>query len=1068
MFGLLLLIIRRSLRNAPLTAAVLIGLLVLVMLLAAAPLYTAALADVGLRAALADAPLSQRGVRAIFVTQQLQQAEQTRLSRLLGQTAREVAWLKPAILAAISTESLLPPEGYSRGEVSLVEADTALANLSVVEGRLPRATGAGGTTEVVLGAAAADMLGLHLGDRLALSESMGGARVMQIQVVGLVEPADATAPFWQSGLLSLEPTVSASRRAATVVVAPGTLWTQVVPRFPRGRVNGEYRWLIVFDLRGVDSSNVLQAQAGINRVVQTTNRTLGGANAGSDFDTIVADYRQRLAIMRAPLFLLFVEIAGLALIYIAWVAAFQAEATASEQAVLGARGAGLRQIAGISGGQAALLAAGAALAGIPLALLLLRVSARLGPLASLARVQELRLVATPDAPPYALAASAIGFLVLAVPAVPAARRSIVALRQTMARPPTLPFWQRISLDLMVAVVAVVALVQIERQGSLLQRMREGFVIDPFLVVAPFLILVAGALLFLRVYPWLLSLTQGLAARGRGLPLALALVQLTRNRAAAIRLVLLLSLTAGLGLFTQTFGANLARNQRQRAGYSLGADGRATLADSRPLLPGALPPGVRASPVLRDTVAAAETPDVAVPLLAIDPAQFGSVAFNPPDHPILPLPALLGALGPTPPPDGLALPGRPKRFSLALELHKAPYSPAVILSDVAGTFHRLQLAPVAAAGQRQTFAATLDLPAAAFPVRLVALGLLPTDWVNWGADELSKKAVSGTLASLTVDGTVVERWNGSGGKWAAVPAADVDPSDPAAGSVDLRGATLKIARGRQMRAVLLEPNPQELAPVPVAVDEQFGQANHLNVGDTRLLLVRNRPVPVRVVARVAHFPSLGIAGEPFVIAQEPRLLRLLNRSFAPPIAPNEAWLALSDDAATLERVRRTPGLGSLVLQSAVLRSLSRDPLAIGLAGVFYLGFLTSLGLTVLGFATALYLAGRRRTTEFAVLQALGLDRQGVLRTLALEQVILVILALLAGTGLGAGLAHLILPLMAIGDRGQPVVPPYLVIVPWRTLALTYAALIGLFAAVTAIVLWLLLRRGIGRALRIGEE
>src|ERR671916_221427 len=63
MFGLLLLIVRRSLRNAPLTLAVLVGLLVLVTLLVAAPLYTAALADVGLRATLADAPLDQRSVR---------------------------------------------------------------------------------------------------------------------------------------------------------------------------------------------------------------------------------------------------------------------------------------------------------------------------------------------------------------------------------------------------------------------------------------------------------------------------------------------------------------------------------------------------------------------------------------------------------------------------------------------------------------------------------------------------------------------------------------------------------------------------------------------------------------------------------------------------------------------------------------------------------------------------------------------------------------------------------------------------------------------------------------------
>lgn len=271
----------------------------------------------------------------------------------------------------------------------------------------------------------------------------------------------------------------------------------------------------------------------------------------------------------------------------------------------------------------------------------------------------------------------------------------------------------------------------------------------------------------------------------------------------------------------------------------------------------------------------------------------------------------------------------------------------------------------------------------------------------------------------------------------------------------------------MRGVLLRPNPQDLAPVPVAVDEQVLRANNLTLGSTTLFLVRSRLVPVHIVAVPARFPSLGIDAEPFVVAHGPRLLRFLNSSFATLTVPNELWLDLPDDAATIEQVRRTRGVDTLLLQTTVLRSLSRDPLAVGIAGIFFLGFVTSVGLTALGFGISIFLSGRRRTVEFAVLQAIGLDRRGVLRTLAVEQAALVSLALFAGTGLGAGLGRLILPLMAISDEGRAVVPPYLVIVPWRTLALTYGALIALFASVTMLVLWLLLRRGIGSALRIGE-
>jgi ABC-type antimicrobial peptide transport system permease subunit len=227
------------------------------------------------------------------------------------------------------------------------------------------------------------------------------------------------------------------------------------------------------------------------------------------------------------------------------------------------------------------------------------------------------------------------------------------------------------------------------------------------------------------------------------------------------------------------------------------------------------------------------------------------------------------------------------------------------------------------------------------------------------------------------------------------------------------------------------------------------------------------VLVQIGGIVERFPSLGIDGAPFVVAHGPRLLRLLNASFFRPATPNELWLRLPGDPAVIEQVRTTDGIGTLLLQTATLHSFSRDPLAVGIAGVFFLGFVTSVGLTALGFAVATYLAGRRRMVEFAVLQALGLSQRAVLLILAMEQAVLVTLALLAGTVLGIVLGRLIVPLMAIGDRGRAVVPPYQIMVPWGTLATTYLVLVVVFGVTTVLVLALLLRRGIGSALRTGE-
>ncbi|CAA9268858.1 MAG: hypothetical protein AVDCRST_MAG26-2712 [uncultured Chloroflexia bacterium] len=1075
MFGLFLLIIRRSLRNAPLTLAVLVGLIVLVTLLVAAPLYTAALADVGLRATLADAPLDQRSVRSVLASDQLGQAEYARLSQAIATAAQEASRLKPVVIGAVRTKRLHLPDDLTDRRVLVVEAETAEANLRTVEGRLPRSTAVDQPVEVVLGSSAAAELGVGVGDTLTLAERAEGTALMQAAIVGLVEPADPASTFWQSGLVDLEPVVSTTRRDAMVLVAPGALWEQVVPRLPEGRASGEYRWRTVFDTSVIDGTNAEAAEAEVAAVVRATAQGLAGGDVQTDFGGIVAGYRERLSVARAPLLLLLTEIAGLALIYVAWTAAFQAEAMAAEQAVMGARGAGVRQIFAISGGQAALLALGSALAGIPLAVLLLRATANLGPVAALVRAQGLRLAPTPDARNYAVGASLIGFLALSLPAIPAARRSIVALRQGAARPPRLPLWQRAYLDIFLAVIAIVGFAQLQRQGGVLQSLRGRFEIDPFLLVAPFLVLLAGTLLFLRIYPLLLHLVRGGTERLRDFPLHLALIQLTRNRAASTRLVLLLSLAVALGLFAQTFGATLALNQRQRAGYQVGADARMTLRSTDPLLPGLLPADVRSAWGFRDTTKIAGGRGVPGTLLAVDPPRLAEVAYNPQDRPSVPLQAALEKLGATPPPDGIAIPGQPRQISVSLQLNRAPLDAAIILGDAAERFHRVRLSPSGEEGIWQTWSAPIDLPAAAFPVRIVSIALVPNKslvWRGFPDFERAKPPVTVVVGPLKADDTTIEGW-GDEHTWQTAADTALNAEQEAAGRVELEDSApgeqpVTIVIGRAMRAALLHAEAQELEPIPLQANEAFLTANSLSVGDITTFLLRNRLVQMEVVGETPLFPTLGSDGEGFAVVHGPRLMRILNRSYARPVAPNELWLDLPEGDDAVAALASTPGAGDILLRTAVLGSFSRDPLAIGIAGVFFLGFVTSVGLTAIGFAIAIYLAGRRRTVEFAILRAMGLDRRAVVMTLAVEQAVLVLLALLAGSALGTALGRLVLPYMAISDRGRPAVPPYSVVVPWSTLGLTYALLLVLFSFVTVVVLSLLLRRGIGSALRIGEE
>ncbi|MZE69863.1 FtsX-like permease family protein, partial [Streptomyces sp. SID5789] len=95
------------------------------------------------------------------------------------------------------------------------------------------------------------------------------------------------------------------------------------------------------------------------------------------------------------------------------------------------------------------------------------------------------------------------------------------------------------------------------------------------------------------------------------------------------------------------------------------------------------------------------------------------------------------------------------------------------------------------------------------------------------------------------------------------------------------------------------------------------------------------------------------------------------------------------------------------------------------------------LAAVGFAVSATGSLRERGAEFAILRALGAPRRRLARTVAVEQAVLLFLALLVGTALGAALTRAVIPLIVLTPQATHPVPDVLVALPAGRVALLLA-------------------------------
>jgi len=560
--------LRHLRRHWQLNVAVLLCLTLASALAASLSSYAASIAAQELSRTLDEASPSQRSILITGTLYTFSEELYGALQEKLGDVLKDRMVIRHATLSAdpqISIEGI----GHKR-TVTLLNVysfDKLIGNVRVVEGRLPNQVRLfedpepwrPPPIEAVIGVRAAEQSGYGVGDRLT-----AGGTYQRLDIVGIVEPLDPRADMWGEDLSAFA-TITNSRDLDTdpitlpLIIDAYSMQSYYPnrPIFPH-----EVSWRITLNphLISADKAEALHSNL-IN--FQTQSATVR-ATTSTGLVRILADYLTRLSRLRMAFLLLTVQTLFFVLYTLTMFASFVVDRSQVELATLSGRGASAWQITRVFALENLILASMAVILCPALALGAIRLWAESsGEVAPIALPGEAWVLSG--------VVAVLGWLALVLPVFLAARRNILGSHRLYARPTQQSAAQKRYFDLYLLAFGALLYWQLNQSGSLVMRyLGNTPLADPVLLIGPSLLLIAVAMVFLRILPFLLWLVAWFFQHLRGVVLSQGLFRLARDPLQPSRVVLLVSLTAGLVLFTRTFGDSLAGSQEAMEHYLAGA------------------------------------------------------------------------------------------------------------------------------------------------------------------------------------------------------------------------------------------------------------------------------------------------------------------------------------------------------------------------------------------------------------------------------------------------------------------------------------------------------------------
>ncbi len=185
-----------------------------------------------------------------------------------------------------------------------------------------------------------------------------------------------------------------------------------------------------------------------------------------------------------------------------------------------------------------------------------------------------------------------------------------------------------------------------------------------------------------------------------------------------------------------------------------------------------------------------------------------------------------------------------------------------------------------------------------------------------------------------------------------------------------------------------------------------------------------------------------------------------------------WLKLAPDADRQVILNHIESKGAQVDEyqdaRADLAQSQAQVERVGILGTLTIGFAAATVLSGLGLLIYTYASLQERLFRFTILRAVGLAQGQVVGTVLIEYSVLLLYGILCGAAIGALASQLFIPFFQAADRGVLCPPTLVPEIAWREICWITGVFAALLMSAQVGVIAAALRRGVFRALRLGDQ
>jgi putative ABC transport system permease protein len=575
----------------------------------------------------------------------------------------------------------------------------------------------------------------------------------------------------------------------------------------------------------------------------------------------------------------------------------------------------------------------------------------------------------------------------------------------------------LAVDAVAVTLAVAAFVEVAIAG-----VSSGDRTDPLAAMAPGLLAFGVGVLGARLLPLAARLSAPLTRNSRWVGAALATRRLSR-RPEISRHAIVVSVAVGLTIFAVTGWSVANHNRRVRSQFDVGSAQVLTV-ETRPgvnfeqAVRRADPSGHRAMAAVIENAPDGET-------LAVDSSRLAAVASWPAGLSSQSVEAISRKLSP-PTTRPIVLSGQAVRMAIDLQqpVTPAPDLDLTVFDDAYQTTSTLNLGALHAGSGE--YAASLS-GACMHTCRVVDVGLT---WTPSGSSPEQSVRFPLTITAMSTQS--------AGGSWAPVRAyLNARRWESSSGGVTFErtspGLSVKATVDADGATVALTPRdvPAELPAVITGTGNADTGGPDLGVG------LDGATLNVKPVASVNALPGVGAGPTMVDLALAERL-----QSGSMVGTTLQVWLG-GDDRAVEQRLR-AQGIVIVGERSAAAQEVALSRSAVSLAyDLFQLAALAAVALAVGSTLFSVVVAARRRTGELASLQAVGVPRSPLRRSLLMEHGLVIGLGVVLGCIAGLVSASVALPsIPEFVSEGAG--PPLSYAVPLAALGVTVLVVLGSLA------------------------